>query len=247
MKRTLVIMLMLIVQPLLIFSQDAGKKNLPFTIGTDLMSRYIWRGQCINKSPNIQPYLIYAPKFGLQVGAWGSYAFTGDYAEVDLFLSYGYGGFSATLTDYFVMDESMQNNHFFDYKKGSTMHVLEGALAYEGPENVPLKFTAATMFYGADQKVDNVVIDTVHNDTTAFYVNQFSTYFELSYKIRNISVFAGITPAAGYYGNGFGVVNLGITARKDLIITDKFTLPIQASLITNPQRQNIYLVFGFTF
>jgi hypothetical protein len=223
------------------------KKKLPFELGADLMSRFVWRGQCVNKAPNIQPYIAYVPKFGLEAGAWGSYSFTGDYAEVDLYLSYGIAGVSLTFTDYFVMDETLEKNHFFDYRKGTSTHVIEGTLAYEGPENVPIKVGLSTMFYGADKKLDCVVIDTIHNDTTEYYVNQFSTYFEVSYRLRNIGFFAGITPARGYYGDGFGVVNLGISAFKDIKITDNYSLPVQASLVTNPQKQNIYLVFGISF
>jgi hypothetical protein len=219
------------------------KKKLPFEIGADLVSRYVWRGQSIDKTPNIQPFLIYAPDFGLQVGAWGSYGFTGDYAEVDLFLSYSIAGFSATLTDYFVMNESIAKNHFFDYRNDRTGHVLEGCLAYEGPEKFPLRVLGATMFYGADKKLDHLEIDTVANDTTSVFVNQFSTYFEVGYTIRNIEIFAGITPMSGYYGNEFGLVNFGIAGSRDIKITDHYSLPIKAALITNPQRQNIHLVF----
>jgi hypothetical protein len=245
-NRILIIIAILMFVPIILKAQEV-KKKLPFEIGTDLMSRFVWRGQCVSKAPNIQPSLVYAPKFGLKVGAWGSYAFTGDYAEVDLFASYGIKGISITLTDYFVMNESAAENIFFDYKNESTGHLIEGALSYDGPENFPIKLTAGTMFYGADKKIDQMIVDTVLSDTTYTYKNAYSTYFEIAYTFRNISIFAGITPMEGLYGNKFGLVNFGLTGRKTLKITDHFSLPIQASLITNPQRQNIYLVFGFTF
>lgn len=232
------------------FAQDQPeKKKLPFELGVDLMSRFVWRGTCINKTPNIQPYFVYAPKFGLKVGAWGSYSVTGDYAEVDLYAAYGYKGFSVTATDYFVMNESASFNHFFDCKSETTGHLVEAALAYEGPKKFPVKITAATMVWGADRIADqnDMIVDTVLNDTTYGVKNAYSTYFEVGYTIRNISLFVGFTPMEGIYGSKAGVVNAGISAKKDIKITDHFSLPVQAALITNPQRQNIYLVFGFTF
>jgi hypothetical protein len=246
-KTNLIFFLILFICALPLIAQDTlAPKASPFNPGVDLVSRYVWRGQLIDRSPNIQPWVEYAPAFGLRVGAWGSYSFGGDYAEVDLYLGYGYKGFSLMLTDYFVMDESLENNHFFDYRKGITGHLLEGTLAWEGTEKVPLKLTAATMFYGADMKVDHVVIDTSLNDTTAYYINQYSTYFEAAWSFRYISIFAGITPAAGFYGKGFGLVNLGLTADREIRLGKNYSVGLRASLITNPQRQNIYLVLGIS-
>ncbi len=86
----------------------------------------------------------------------------------------------------------------------------------------------------------------------------YSSYLELSYPFKckglDFNVFAGGTPnkadtkkdESGFYGNDPGIVNLGFTVSKDLPITEKFSLPLSASLITNPQAQNIFLVFGIS-
>lgn len=244
-KRITLVVIALILFSLI--SQAQEKKKLPFEFGVDLMSRYVWRGQCLNKAPNIQPYFMYAPNFGLKAGAWGSYSVTGDYAEVDVFLSYGIKGISFTATDYFTMNESAPKNNYFDCKNETTGHLVEGAIGYDGPEKFPIKLVVATMFYGADKKVDQMVVDTVLSDTTYSYTNQYSTYFEVGYTFRNISLFVGLTPMEGFYGDKAGIVNVGISAKKAIKITDSFSLPVQAALISNPQKQNIYLVFGFSF
>jgi hypothetical protein len=54
------------------------------------------------------------------------------------------------------------------------------------------------------------------------------------------------TGETGYYGSGPGVINLGITASREIRITETFSLPVSASLITNPQAENIFLVFGIS-
>jgi len=43
-----------------------------------------------------------------------------------------------------------------------------------------------------------------------------------------------------------GFVNIGITLSKEITISDDFSLPVCCSLITNPQAENIYMVFGFS-
>jgi hypothetical protein len=57
----------------------------------------------------------------------------------------------------------------------------------------------------------------------------------------------GFTPFEGYYGTSLGVVNAGINAHKEFKITEKFQLPVFVSLITNPQKENIYFVAGVGF
>jgi hypothetical protein len=39
---------------------------------------------------------------------------------------------------------------------------------------------------------------------------------------------------------------VGISARKEIPLTEKFALPVSVSLITNPQAGKIYLVFGIS-
>jgi len=43
-----------------------------------------------------------------------------------------------------------------------------------------------------------------------------------------------------------GIINIGVTAEKEIQITDKFALPVNVSVITNPQQQNIFFVLGIS-
>jgi len=100
------------------------------------------------------------------------------------------------------------------------------------------------MVYGNDKKME--VSST--QDTT--YTNNYSAYFEAGYtfdiKGQALDAFIGFTPDAGIYGTEAGIVNLGLSASKKIAITEKFELPVKASLITNPLTQNIYFVLGIT-
>lgn len=228
-------------------AQEEDKKDSPFSISCDLMSRYVWRGTDYGASPSIQPGVEYAIG-GFTIGTWG--AFTTNLPgvqEVDLYTSYTFKEIiSLTVTDYFFPDEVVGYN-YFNYKEATTGHVFEGTLSYNGTEKLPLSAFVATNFYGADAK-------RINDDGTTGSI-MFSTYAEIGYAFNYVDVFMGFncTTAdtdkgeSGYYGNSFGVVNLGATFSKDINITQRFSLPLTASLITNPQAEKIYLVVGLSF
>ncbi len=231
-------------------------------IGADLVSRYVWRGYDYGNSPAIQPNLNFSWE-GLALGAWGSYAFTdhsvqvndsltehlGNYSEIDLYLSYTYRWFSIMVYDIFTMNGLNPNkdNLYFDWNNQTTGHTLEAILSFNGTEKVPLQVLASLFFYGDDKtKGENGLYGTGDK-------NNFSTYFELAYTfdISTIGVelepFIGGTPSGGsWYGPYGGIINVGLFARKDIRITQSYSLPVEIALITNPQSQSAFLVFGIT-
>jgi hypothetical protein len=230
--------------------------------GADLMSRYIWRGIDFGNSPAIQPNLDFSWK-GLNIGIWGSYAFAkhsimvndttvidaGNYAETDLFISYTYQWFTVMVFDYFTLNGLNPNegNRYFDFNNATTGHTFEGCLSFDGGEKLPLQVLASTLFYGDDKNQDST---GVYGSGTK---NNFSTYFELAYKItlKKIGVelkpfIGGIPFGSAWYGPCAGVTNLGLTAKKEIPVTKTYSLPVQVSLITNPQAQSVFFVFGIS-
>jgi hypothetical protein len=74
-----------------------------------------------------------------------------------------------------------------------------------------------------------------------------SLYVELGYSFSILDIFVGAGNGLYLTGdNAFGVVNLGISTSKEISITEKFSLPVSASLITNPEAKHIHLVFGIS-
>jgi hypothetical protein len=232
-------------------------------IGADLMSRYVWRGIDFGNSPAIQPNLAFSWK-GLNVGAWGSYAFAkqsirvndttvvnaGTYAETDLYISYTYEWFTLMVFDYFTVNGLNPNegNRYFDFNNETTAHTIEGCLSFEGGEKFPLQVMASTLFYGDDKNRDSA---GVYGAGTK---NNYSTYFELAYKIqlKKIGVelkpfIGGIPFGSSWYGPCAGVTNLGLTAKKEIPVTAQYAIPVQVSLLTNPQAQSIFFIFGISF
>ncbi|NVO02371.1 MAG: hypothetical protein HXX09_06670 [Bacteroidetes bacterium] len=220
-----------------IFAQDSTKTKAKIDLGADLVSRYLWRGQLYDATPNVQPF-INLERGGLKFGAWGSYGMLSNFGEVDLSLSYTYKWFTIQANDYFfIPDEKAEKYKYFNFDSKSTKHSIEGALIFEGGEKFPLKLTLASFLYGDDR-------DSLGN-------NYYSTYFEAAYpfNIENIemNVFVGITDKENIYGNGIGLINTGISACKKIKINKDFDIPITCSLVSNPQAESIFFILMVSF
>jgi len=238
------------------YSQD----NSPVQLGADLMSRYIWRGVNLGgNSPSIQPSLKLnlATKdnfHALTIGAWGAFSVSElSFQEADLYLTYTFKEMiGLTVTDYyFPSDVTSARNNYFNYDAATTGHVFEGAINFNGTVKIPFTFMFAMNFYGADKR-------RVNEDGTSGNIF-FSKYAELGYKnsIKGVDLNAFIGAALDnpdetngeegyYYNSSAGIINLGVKACKKIPITDKFQLPLQASLIFNPEAGNIFIVFGIS-
>lgn len=223
---------------LTIFAQETKTAKSQLDFGADFQSRYIWRGiQFGGNSASVQPYLeLSSGKFTF--AAWAAYSLGGinTFQETDLYITYeASDNVSFTLTDYFFPEEGVQSN-YFTYNTG-TGHVYELTLAYAS-ETSPIGFTLATNFAGADK-----------NGTKQSY----STYLELNYSKTvnevDYSLFAGgvVGDKGGYYlTSGSGLINLGLSASKEVKLSSTYSLPVNAALIFNPDQGNIFITFGFS-
>ncbi len=226
---------------------DSNKTNLKFTIGSDIVSRFIWRGIDYGNSPAIQPsFSLTTHKF--EVGCWGSTATNSNYTEIDLYAKYTINKIAFIITDYFVPTinggTNRTDNRFFNFNDKTTSHTIEASLAFKGDEKFPLSLLCGVYFYGNDKRWGyNILKDSTEK-------TYFSTYAEAAYTFsfqeNTVDVFIGITPSAGAYGNKFGVVNVGIAGNRKIKISENFELPIKASIIFNPLTSNAFFVFGIT-
>ena len=115
MKRTLkvwtIITCLVMSIPASIMAQD----KVEASIGADVVSKYIWRGQDLGGA-SIQPSVSVAYK-GLSLTAWGSVGFDKeDDKEIDLTLAYETGNFSVSVTDYWYPEYS--SDHTFEAQIG---------------------------------------------------------------------------------------------------------------------------------
>ena len=208
---------------------QAQESESPFSVGGDLVSSYLWRGTKFGTGPAIQPYLELALG-NFSIGGWGSYCFTtNEAAEADLYVSYGFDfGLSVGVTDYYF-----PGSPYFDYSTESGSHAFEINLGYE----------ISGFSIGANYFL---------NEAGGAGTDGGDMYFELGYSFKNFGVFVGggngwHTVEADADESDFNVCNIGITASKEIAITEKYALPVSGSLILNPDTEQFHVVVGISF
>ncbi|MCD4834146.1 MAG: hypothetical protein K8R31_10150 [Bacteroidales bacterium] len=258
-----------------LFAQEETiTEESPWSVGADFVSRYIWRGVNLGgSSPSVQPYVEFgfgSDDHSFAIGAWGAYSLSGTQTgqEADLYLTYTLRElFSLTVTDYFFPDETTGRNKYFNYnmdwdkinsgEEDQTGHVVEAAISFNGTEKIPVSLMFAMNIWGADSRK--------YKDESGVMIPEdkivMSKYLELGYStdVKGVAldVFAGMAlnnpeiakgEPTGFYGQeAAGVINLGFTLSKEIQITENYSLPVFGSLITNPEAENIFMVFGISF
>jgi hypothetical protein len=207
----------------------------PISLGADLVSRFVWRGTDYGGSPSIQPY-IEAEIYGITLGAWGAYTINAPGAqEADLYISYSIADLvNIGFTDYFYPDDAPG---LMDYFSDST-HIIE--------LNASLSLKDFSL---------SANINLINDDEN-------SLYFEAGYSFGFIDLFIGAgngvytfeTAVPDYDpltdsdpGDDFMLVNFGISASKDIKVTDSYSIPLYSKFIINPYTRTPFLIFGISF
>ena len=233
----------------LVPSAMRAQDKVEASVGADLVSGYIWRGQNLG-GVSIQPSLGISYK-GFSLGAWGSAGFeSSDTKEFDLALGYSINGFSVSITDYWfntqipseVNDEGetvYATNKYFKYGAHSTAHVFEAQIGYDFG---PLAVNWYTNFAGADGVKKNGK-------------RAYSSYLALSapFQLGGLGwmVDLGIVPWETTFYNGdtsgFCVSDISLKATKEIKVTDSFSVPVFAKVSVNPRTESTYFTFGLSF
>ena len=225
--KTLVFFAVSVLQCIHLHSQDTTKTSrIDFDFGMDLKSRYVWRGSDYGNAPSFQPYgaLVYK---NFELGVWSAFGITGSFAEKDFYASYTYKCLKLTIFDYYLTYSYPAQPGYFNFGK-NTPHIIEADLEFKGQEKFPLQLLGSCNIYGQD--------------------SSWSTYFEAKYTFHLLSscldIFAGFTPDRGYYADYEGFVNTGFTAKKEIKITEKFSLRTNLSVMVNTVSEKVFVVFG---
>ncbi len=228
----------------------SAQKRVEGTVGADVISHYIWRGQD-RGGFSIQPSMS-ASWQGLSLGVFGSTGFSSDDTqEIDVTLGYERWGVNIGVTDYWETGIDENNRYLHVEKEGA--HQLEGNIGYTCKY---FSLQAYTVFWGRDRK---------WNGDRAY-----STYIELGvpFSLGGVDwqLRGGFTPfeSAGeripkvengyytgkydynyYYAEGFACVEAALRATKTLDIGFS-KMPVFAELNVNPYLQTAQMVFGIT-
>jgi hypothetical protein len=213
--------------PMNLIAQE--ESDPPLSAGGDLVSSYLWRGTKFGTGPAIQPY-VDLTLGGFSVGGWGNYCFTNnEAAEADIYVSYGFDfGLSIGMTDYYF-----PGTQYFDYSKATGAHAFEVNLGYE----VAGLSLAANLFL---------------NEAGGAGTAGQDLYFELGYSFSNFGVFIGggngwHTMESDPDESDFNVCNIGISASREIKITESFSLPLSGMLVLNPDTEQFHVVVGISF
>ncbi|MHC1778541.1 MAG: hypothetical protein AB9834_24285 [Lentimicrobium sp.] len=216
-----------------LISQDT-LSNQKVSGGLDVYSQHLWRGFANGTSISIQPSVEFTHK-GFTGGAWGAWSIDGSYTELDLYIAYKKGDFTATIFDYFCPVNPVESFEFFEINKGKTKHTFDLNLEYANPEKHPFSLLVATMLYGDDlnPETGNSYFSTYIEPAAGFHIGK------TGYKI-----FAGFTPFESYYAEKAAFVNTGVSASHTFMIADRFKLPVKAAFVYNPYQHKPFLTFG---
>ena len=220
--KTVVLVLIAIFSINTINAQEEESSSSSFDIGVDFASRYVWRGLEFSDSPAIQPYAEYTSG-NFTLGAWASYETGGQVVgqEFDFYAGYSLGAVSLGFTDYVFPVDGLSDG-YFQIKN----HVGEATISFDGVEKFSLSILLGVNIYNDDQN---------------------SIYTEIGYPFTigetELSAFVGAGNEIYSVDGEFAVTNFGLSASKEIKITDSFNLGVSASAIFNPDTEDAYLVF----
>ncbi|MEQ9265874.1 MAG: TorF family putative porin [Balneolaceae bacterium] len=205
---------------ILLAGSDMVKAQTEVSTSVDLYSTYVWRGVAYS-GPSWQPG-IEVSNGGFAIGAWGSQGYDG-FQEMDLYAGYSFDfGLSLGITDYFYPSTSTgASGPFLD----GDSHAFELNLGY-GMD--AFSFSANYIAGGSGSVGDDI-------------------YFEAGYSLDQADLFIGAGDGWHSSDTEFAVVNIGIGTSKEIVITDSFSLPVSGAVILNPDTEDLYILFGFSF
>lgn len=209
-KRITILVLMISMLIPAAFAEEKGK----LSVGTDLVSSYVWRGTKFGHGPAFQPSLEFTSGI-FTLGAWGSYNISDNEAmEADLYMSLDFDfGLSLGMTKYYFPTDPFfsGDSHAFELNAGFG----SGAFTFQG--NYILNEGAGSA--GGD------------------------LYFEAGVSTGKLDWFAGGGTGWHTPDGKFGLVNIGVSSSTELKLTDSFSLPVSSAIILNPKTEQFHVVF----
>jgi hypothetical protein len=202
-------------------AQDVTKVS-NFTVGADIYSNYIWRGTKFGTGPAIQPTVKFV-KGGFTAGVWGSFDANG-YMETDPYISYAMPfGLSLGLTDYYYPQLPV-----FEVSDTAGSHALE----------INAGFTKGGLSLNA-----NYIVNEAGGAGSA----GGDMYFQAAYGFSNFNLLIGAGNGWHTSDGEFAICNVGIGTSKTIKLTETFSIPVSGQVILNPEREQLYVVVGFSF
>jgi len=198
-----------------------GETESKFDVGVDVYTNYIWRGSKFGTGPSLQPGMEFVTG-GLTLGVWGAFDASG-YMETDPYISYSFPfGLSLGLVDYYF-----PGLPYFEISDTAGSHAFE----------INTGFTKGGLSLSAN---------CILNEAGGAGSTGGDLYFQAGYAFKYFNVFLGAGNGWHTSDGKFTVCNIGLGVTKEIKITDTFTVPVNGQLILNPEREQLFLVVGFS-
>ena len=204
--------------------------------GADVVSSYVWRGTQFGTGPAVQPWFT-LPELtsGLELGVWGSFPLSDgglglNTYELDLYVSYDFGPFALTVTNY-------------------TFPTATGVYDTDGDEDLNLINDGYELFDG-DMEVSASASLGAIGLTVGYFTDLEALYVEAGTTLAGMDLAIGYGSDGddGFYASGeSGLVNVSLGGSKDIKITDDYSLPLFGSFIYNPDAEAAFMVVGMSF
>ena len=250
------------------------KKEKKLSLTVDIVSRYLWRGQCWGGDyVAVQPTIEYEVTPKLTLGFWATTNFKNNYfypdgvtsgkgyQEINFYATYQLNDFlQFQVWDYYwpsVEKVEGVDNSFFNYGKDG-VKTVDAMLYFDFSEGYkyPFNATISTFVAGNDLRYDSNDENPTQNFTTYLELGYTFTLFEKS----SMKALQGIEldPVIGavlnnkseYYSyadyDNVSFINMGIKATKEIDLGKGITMPISLNYIHNGATQNTE-IFGKNF
>jgi hypothetical protein len=159
---------------------------------------------------------------GLTLGVWGSFDGSG-YMESDLYASYSFPfGLSLGATDYYY-----PGLEYFDYSDTTGSHAFELSAGYT------LKGLSLSANY-------------ILNEAGGAASAGGDMYFQAGYTFKYVNIFLGAGNGWHTSDGEFALCNVGVGTTRTIKITDSFSVPVTGQIIFNPDKEQFYVVVGFS-
>lgn len=236
--------------PVIANADDVAQKNgfgammrqSDFHLGVDLQTKYVWRGMEMitsDSTPVLFPHISYQYE-GLYIYAMGATALNGNYAEVDLGVSYTWKWLTVGINDYYYPNVYGPQDRYFDFNRNTTGHWLEAAVTV-APEKIPAYLTVSNFFYGPDRTFDG-------RQAYSTYV-ELGTYYDFLDSNRlSLAVGAACNRSCyTVYELGFGICNVELKYTYTVAFRNGWSLPLNVAYIINPVREKSFVNFSTSF
>lgn len=228
------------------FAQES-KPPVDITLQGNLVSRHIWRGLEIGKTPtspatpHIQPAAAFHFALNnttvLSLGFVGTYGTSNDYSESDFSLGIAndnsLGTFALMLFDYHYPYKRLAFTNFDGDGKGA--HTIELSLTYKAPEPVNIRLFLSN-------NIHNVLPD----DNTFYAELSYPVYVEKGAIHLFAGAAAGMSTWHGIASDGFELNNVGFKGERMLTSFDDASLSGTVLWSYNPYKEISYLALGLS-